>query len=135
MKKVNYPSNLKDKEWEMIKHHFVFGNYGNRSKHDKRALVNGVFYFIKSGCQWRMLPKDFPPYSTVHTFYRRCRLRGIWEKVMQELVKICRLKSGRNEKPSYGIIDSQSVKTTSAAEQIGIDGGKKNKGNKTAYCR
>lgn len=125
---MSYPSDLRDREWEMIKHHFECGNYGNRSKYDKRELVNAVFYIIKSGCQWRMLPKDFPPYTTVHSFYRRCRIKGIWEKMMNELVKASRIKAGRNENPSYSIIDSQSVKTTSASEQRGIDGGKKNQG-------
>ena len=78
-----YPSDLKDKEWQLIEHHFDSGNYGNRSKHKKRDLVNAVFYIVKSGCQWRMLPANFPPYSTVHSFYRRCRLKGIWERITQ----------------------------------------------------
>ena len=81
---MSYPSDLKDKEWDLIKHHFKHGNYGNRSKYDKRELVNAVFYIIKSGCQWRMLPKDFPPYSTVHSFYRRCRISGIWATIPGE---------------------------------------------------
>jgi transposase len=123
---MGYPSDLKDKEWELIKDYFVCGN---RSKYYKRDLVNAVFYIIKSGCQWRMLPKDFPPYSTVHSFYRRCRLKGIWEQIMQDLVKLDRIKSGRHASPSYSIIDSQSVKTTGASEKRGIDGGKKNKGS------
>ena len=84
---MRYPSDLTDKKWELIKHYFDCGKYGNRSKHDKRELVNAVLYLIKSGCQWRMLPKDFPPHSTVHTFYRRCRIKGIWEKIMDDLVK------------------------------------------------
>lgn len=124
---MSYPSDLKDKEWDIIKHHFSSGNYGNRSKYDKRSLVNAVFYVIKTGCQWRMLPKDFPPYIAVHSFYRRCRLKGIWEKMMRELVECSRIRSGRNPNPSYSLIDSQSIKTTSASEKRGIDGGKKNK--------
>jgi len=125
---MSYPSDLRDKEWELIKHHFSCGNYGNRSKYDKRALVNAVFYVIKTGCQWRMLPKDLPPYSTVHSFYRRCRIKGVWEKLMRELVGKSRSIQGRNPNPSYSLIDSRSVKTTSASEKRGIDGGKKCKG-------
>jgi putative transposase len=130
---MRYQSDLTDNQWELIKDYFSVGNYGNRRKHSVRELINGVFYVVKSGCQWRMLPKDFPPYSTVHTFYRRCRLRGIWEKVMSELVKRDRQKNGRKESPSFGIIDSQSVKTTGSAECRGIDGGKKNQGEETSY--
>ena len=132
---MGYQTDLKDGEWELIKHHFNFGKYGNRSIHDKRSLVNAVLYLVKTGCQWRMLPKDFPPYSTVHSFYRRCRVKGIWEKIMQELVKTVREKFNRSSEPTYSIIDSQSVKTTSASEKRGIDGGKKNQRTKTAYCR
>ncbi|MDR3179758.1 MAG: transposase [Holosporaceae bacterium] len=84
---MRYQSDLTDNQWKLIKDYFSVGNYGNRRKHSVRELINGVFYVVKNGCQWRMLPKDFPPYSTVHTFYRRCRLRGIWEKVMSELEK------------------------------------------------
>ena len=84
---MRYPSDLTNEQWNLIKEYFNCGNYGNRSKHNKRELVNAVLYVIKSGCQWRMLPKDFPPYSTVHTFYRRCRLKGTWEKIMDDLVK------------------------------------------------
>ncbi|WP_052567170.1 transposase [Holospora elegans] len=62
---MNYPSDLKERN--VIKHHFDSGNYGKRSKYNKEEGVNEVFYMIKSGCQWRILPKDFPPYWTVHS--------------------------------------------------------------------
>ncbi|PPE03562.1 hypothetical protein HCUR_00989 [Holospora curviuscula] len=71
-----------------------------------------------------MLPKDFTPYFPVRSFYRRCRIKGIWEKVLSEFVKIRRIKAGGSEHPSYRRIDSHSVKTTGACEQRGIDGGK-----------
>jgi transposase len=131
---MRYPSDLTDEEWRIIEHHFDCGKYGNRRKHEKRELVNAVFYIVKTGCQWRMLPKDFPSYSTVHTFYRRCRLKGIWDDILIALVKSNRLRYNRTELPSYSIIDSQSVKTTGASEQRGIDGGKKNKRKKETHC-
>jgi len=123
---MRYQSDLSDVQWELIKDHFSVGKYGNRRKHSVRELVNGVFYIIKSGCQWRMLPKDFPPFRAVFAFYSRSKARGIWEKILDALVKKDRIKSGRDASPSFGIIDSQSVKTTSASEDRGIDGGKKN---------
>ena len=93
-------------------------------KWSKRELTNAVLYFVKTGCQWGHLPHDFPPYWTVHSFYRRARLSGLWEKILRYLVKTSRERAGRKAEPSYAIIDSQSVKATGAAKERGIDGGK-----------
>ena len=122
-----YPSDLKNSEWEKIKHHFDVGNYGKSRKYDLKTLVNAVFYLVKTGCQWRFIPKEYPPWKTVYSFYKRVKDRRVWEKIMYDLVETSRIQMGRNPNPSYGIIDSQSVKTTGAAENRGIDGGKKNK--------
>ena len=94
---------------------------------DKRELTNAVLYLVDSGCKWRQFPHDFPPYSTVHSFYRRARMNGLWDKILDALVKLTREKAGRNADPTYGIIDSQSTKTVGASEDRGIDGGKKRK--------
>ena len=119
-----YETDLTDEQWEIIEPLFV----GMRKrKWEKRELVNAVLYLVKTGCQWRNLPHDFPPAFTVHSFYRRARLNGLWDRILQHLVKITRENAGRNTEPSYAIIDSQSVKTTSASEQRGYDGGKKRK--------
>ena len=126
---MTYPSDLTDAQWEIIKPHFDTKNYGKSRKHSQRDCVNAIFYIIKTGCQWRFLPKDFPPYSTVHSFYWRAKQKGIWENMMRDLVKKCRMAIGRNTDPSNSLIDSQSVKTTSASEKRGIDGGKKDKGS------
>jgi putative transposase len=125
---MSYPSDLTDRQWDLIKDHFDTGNYGKSRKYRHRDLVNAVFYLIKTGCQWRFLPQDFPPYSTVHSFYWRAKQKGIWEKMMKDLVKKSRIGMGRAPVPSYSLIDSQSVKTTGACESRGIDGGKKDKG-------
>jgi putative transposase len=122
---TNYPSDLTDKEWEIIE---AFFPLGNKSGHHKRSLANAVFYIEKTGCQWRQLPHDYPPYSAVWSFYRRARESGLWEKINDALVKKIREKAGRNATPTYGIIDSQSAKTVAASEERGIDGGKKSKG-------
>jgi transposase len=121
---MGYPTDLTDSQWELIKHHF---GQGRRRKYDKHTLVNAVLYLVKTGCQWRMLPKDFPPYQTVHSFYRRARIKGIWAAMMDDLVKKTRQKADRQETPTYALIDSQSVKTTLASAERGIDGGKKRK--------
>ena len=120
---MSYPSDLTDTEWAMISEFF---KCGNRSLHEKRRLVDGVRYITKTGCQWRQLPNDFPNWSTVHSFFRRARLKGLWEAILKKLVKESREKMGRNTNPSYAIIDSQSSKTTGASADRGIDGGKKN---------
>ena len=120
--RAKYPSDVTDRQWEMIRPHFV--GMRNR-KWDKRELVNAVLYFEKTGCQWRLLPHDFPPFPTVWSFYRRAKKSGLWESILHDLVEKTRVNAGREAAPTYGIIDSQSVKTTSAAEERGIDGGKK----------
>ena len=93
----------------------------------KRELTDAVLYLVDSGCKWRQLPHDFPPHSTVHSFYRRARISGLWDKVLEHLVKKTRTNAGRRESPSYAVIDSQSVKTVAASKERGIDGGKKQK--------
>ena len=120
-----YPSDLTDTQWDLIKHHFDTGNYGKSRKHNKRDLMNGVLYVVTTGCQWHFLPKDFPPFKTVYSFYKRAKDKGIWEEMMATLVSKSRQRSGRQAKPSYSLIDSQSVKTTGPAKERGIDGGKK----------
>ncbi len=78
-----------------------------------REIVNAILYFVRTGCQWRNIPHDFPPWGTVHYYYRRWRLDGTWQKVHDALREQVRTeKEGREATPSAAIIDSQSVKTT-----------------------
>ena len=83
----------------------------------KREQINAVFYLVKTGCQWRNLPKDFPKWKTVYSFYRRACLNGIWDKIQKALVKKVRLAKGKKETPGYALIDSQSAKTVSSNEK------------------
>jgi transposase len=122
-----YPSDLTDSQWKEIAPLFS----GLREyTWPKRELMNAVLYFVKTGCQWRHLPHDFPPYSTVHSFYRRARLSGLWDKILEHLIAKTRGSAGRSPGPTYALIDSQSVKTVAASEDRGIDGGKKRKAEK-----
>ena len=82
---------------------------------------------MDNGCKWRNLPRNFPPYTTVANFYYVAIRSGLWENIRVARVERVRTEAGRNAGPNYAIIDSQSVKTTSAAEERGIDGGKKQK--------
>ena len=120
MREKIYETDLTDEQWEVIEPLFV--GMRNR-KWDKRELLNAVLYLVKTGCQWRNLPHDFPPYPTVYSFFRRAKLNGLWDRILEQVVKITREKAGR-------AIDSQSVKTTSYGEQRGYDGGKKRKAEK-----
>ena len=125
-----YASDLSDSQWAMIE--LLFPRAGNRSKWEKRELVDAVLYFVDNGCKWRNLPHDFTPYTTVANFYYAAIRSGLWEKIRAALVERIRTEAGRNAGPSYAIIDSQSVKTASSAEGRGIDGGK-NKRTQTAH--
>jgi len=124
-KPTGYPSDLTDAQWEKIETFFPMGNKGSTHK---RSLVEAVLYLVDNGCKWRALPHDYPKWSTVKSFYYRALDAGIWGKVMDYLVGETRRKAGRSEIPSYGLIDSQSTKTSSSNEKRGIDGGKKGKG-------
>ena len=103
-KKHTYPTELTDAQWQQIEH--LFSNT-RTYKWSKRELTNTVLYLVDSGCKWRQLPHDFPPYSTVHSFYRRARITGLWNAILQHLLKTTRKNNGRKEEPSYAIIDSQ----------------------------
>ena len=125
-KPTGYPSDLTDVQWEKISEYFP---NGNKSEIHKRSLVEAVLYLVDNGCKWRALPHDYPNWSTVKSFYYRAIESGLWEKVMDFLVRETRKKAGRSETPSYTLIDSQSSKTVAASDERGIDGGKKGKGS------
>jgi len=122
---MGYSTDLTDNQWEMIESVFKSNKGQHFVEHSKRDLINAVLYLLKTGCQWRLLPNDFPPHDTVWSFYRRAVKSGKWERAMDFLVTKARADAGRKPTPTYGLIDSQSAKTTSASDERGFDGGKK----------
>src|SRR5947209_15343518 len=108
-----YPSDLREQEWVILEALIPPAKPGGRPRSvDMRAVIDAIFYVDRTGCQWRALPHDFPPWSTVWTYFRTWRNDGTWERIHTALREQVRVKQGREPTPSAAIIDSQSVKTS-----------------------
>jgi putative transposase len=127
-----YPTDLYDEEWALLEPYLPAQKRRGRPRlHSPREILDAVFYVLKSGCQWRMLPRDFPPWKTVFHYFRAWRIDGTWERLNRTLRRRLREKLGRDPEPSAGIVDAQSARTTGVGgEQRGFDGGKKVRGRK-----
>ena len=108
-----YPSDLTDEQWAHLRLLFPRRRgKGNAPKHSRREMLNAILYVVRTGCQWRALPHDFPPWETVYGFFRKLCRAGTWEAINTTLRPAVRERAGREAEPSVVIVDSQSVKTT-----------------------
>ena len=128
---LRYSSDLTDDEWALLVTHLPPPRPLGRPRETAlREVVNAMLYILATGCQWRALPRDFPPYTTVQRFFYGWRNDGTWQRINHCLLMATRATMGREASPTTGIIDSQSVRTTEAGGPRGYDAGKKVKGRK-----
>ena len=131
MNNKTYPTDLTDRQWDCIRSLIPPAKPGGRPRSlDMREVINAMLYIVVGGCQWRMLPKDYPKWQSVYSYFARWRDDGNWHRIHDTLRAEVRRNAGRHKHPTAGCLDSQSVKTSCVAQEHGFDNGKKVSGRK-----
>jgi transposase len=134
MLRQRYASSVTDSQWEVLAPFLPTPKQrGRRRRIELRTIIDAIFYLLRTGCQWRQLPKDFPTWNTVYWYFRSWERTGVWVRLQRELYRLTRIRSGRAECPSVVIMDGQSVKTTEVGGTRGFDAFKRVKGRKASH--
>jgi putative transposase len=131
MTRTAYPTDLSNEQWALVIHFMPEQKpRGRNIEVDLREVVNAILYVNRAGCQWDMLPHDFPNYKTVNWYYNLWRREGLWDKMMASLRDSVRAAAGKESTPTVACIDSQTAKTSDQGREVGYDGGKRANGRK-----
>ena len=129
-----YDSDLTDAQWARLDPLLPRAQgSGHKQEIPLRSIVNACLYILRTGCQWRMLPRDYPKWQIVYYHFAKWRRTHVWQDVLSALREQDRLTAGREAAPSMVIVDSQSTKTTEMGGDVGYDAGKKNEGAEAAH--
>jgi putative transposase len=127
---AKYPSDLTDRQWQVVRSLFPPRARRGRPPISRRKILDAILYVVRTGCQWRQLPHEFPNWKTVYTVFWRWRRAGVWKRVHDALREKVRRAAGKKSTPTAAIMDSQSIRTAEGGEERGYDAGKKITGRK-----